>query len=96
MGVLLCSLLWGVILLEEIELTPKHLWKKHGIKQILLLRNTRKKFAFLLAFFVGTLFLSFEIYLIISGRSTFNPIQALGMFGILFGCYLFAINKKGK
>ncbi len=96
MGVLLCALLWGVVLLEEIERTPNDFWKQHGVKQIFLLPNTRSRVAFLLAFFVGALFLGFEIYLIVSGRSTFNPIQALGMFGILFGCYLFAVNKKGK
>ena len=96
MGVLLCALLWGVVLLEEIERTPNDMWKKHGVRQIFSLRYTRKKIPFMLAFFVGSLFLAFEIYLIISGRSTFNAVQALGMFGILFGCYLFAVTKKGK
>jgi len=42
------------------------------------------------------MFLVFEIYLILSDRSTFNLIQAMGMIGILFGCYLFAVIKKGK
>lgn len=96
MGILLCALLWGVIVLEEIECTPKDLWQQHGIKKVLLLRNTRKKFTYLLAFFVGAFFLAFEIYFIATGRSTFNPLQALGMFGILFGCYIFAVNKKGR
>lgn len=96
MGVLLCALLWGVVLLEEIELTPTDIWRKNGIRQIFFLRYTRKKIPFLLAFFVGSMFLGFEVYLIISGRSTFNAAQALGMLGILFGCYLFAVTKKGK
>ncbi len=95
MGLILFSLFWGVVLLEEIERIPTEEWERDGLKNVFFLRRTRTRFAFLLALTVGLLFLSFEIYLIAAGRSTFNFLQALGMAAILLGCYFYAVGKKG-
>ena len=40
-GYWLCALLWGVVLLEEIQLMPLQEWKDEGLKKVLLLRRTR-------------------------------------------------------
>ena len=95
MGFFLCALFWGVVLLEEIERIPVEEWQSDGLKRVLLLRRTRTRFAFLLAMIVGLFFLWIELHLIFSGRSTFNPLQAIGMGALLLGCYAFAVSKKG-
>jgi hypothetical protein len=95
MGLILFSLFWGVVLLEEIERIPTNEWERDGLKKVFFLRRTRTRFAFLLALTVGLLFLGFEIYLIAAGRGTFNFLQALGMAAILLGCYFYAVGKKG-
>jgi hypothetical protein len=96
MGLILFTLFWGVVLLEEIERIPPEEWVRDGLKKVMLLRRTRTRFAFLLALAVGLLFLAFEIYLIVVGRSTFNLLQGLGMTAILLSCYFYAIGKKGQ
>ena len=95
MGFLLFCLLWGVVLLEEIERIPMDEWRRDGLKKAFLLRRTRTRFAFFLALAVGAFFLWFELRLIVLGRSTFNPLQALAIAALLLVGYLYAIGKKG-
>ena len=95
MGFLLFSLLWGVVLLEEIERIPAEEWRRDGIKKVFLLRRTRTRAAFLLALAVGAFFLWFELRLVVLGRSTFNPLQALGIAALLLVGYMYAVRKKG-
>lgn len=96
MGFLLCALLWGVVLLEEIERIPADEWEKERLRRVLLLRRTRTRPAFLLALALGAFFLYFELRMLLQGRSTFNPLQALGLAAVLFAAYLYAVNKKGR
>jgi hypothetical protein len=95
MGILLFCLLWGVVLLEEIERIPSEEWRSDGLRNVWRLRRTRTRFVFLLALALGAFFLWFEVRLILTGRSTFHPLQALGLGALLFGCYLYARSKKG-
>lgn len=95
MGFIICALLWGVVVLEEVERIGVNDWNSKSRWQILLFRNTRNRVAFLLSFLIGLAFLFVEIRLILSGRFTFNPVQGMGMLAILVGAYIFAITKKG-
>lgn len=96
MGFWLCALLWGVVLLDEIERIPPQEWKEEGLKKVLLLRRTRNRTAFLLTLAVGALFFCVEVLMVWAGRSTFDLDQALGLCGILLGGYLYAVDTKGK
>ena len=96
MGFLICALLWGVVLIAEIERTSDEQWKAMKAHQIFLLKNTRSRVAFILALALGAFFLIFELKITIEGRSTFNLIQALGLGSVLFGCFLYALSKKGE
>lgn len=96
MGFLICALLWGVVLISEIERTPDSEWRSESALKIFQLKRTRRNIAFLLALAVGAFFLAFEISITLSGRSTLNVIQAIGLLGVLFGCLLYAVSKKGK
>lgn len=80
--------------MEEIERTSSEDWHKERRWNILLLRRTRNRFAFVLALIGGFVFLFFEIFLMLNGRSTFNPLQAFGMLVILGESYIFAVLKK--
>lgn len=95
MGFLLFCLFVGVVLLEEIERIPQDEWTRIGSRKILLLRRTRTRPAFMLALLVGMLFFAFELWLTLRGRSTFHPLQALGLFALLCGCYVYARVRKG-
>ena len=70
MGFLLCALLWGGVLLEEIECIPPEEWKEDGLKKVLLLRRTRTQTAFLLTLAVSALFFCVEVWIVWAGRST--------------------------
>ncbi len=96
MGFLLCALLWGVVLLEEIERIPAAEWKKDGLKKVLLLRRPRNRTVFLLALAVGAFCLYVEALTVWAGRSSFDLDQALSLYGIVLGGYLYAVNKKGR
>jgi hypothetical protein len=95
MGILLFALLWGVVLLEEIERIPPEEWASDGLRNVWRLRRTRGRIAFLLALGLGAFFLWFELRLIFVGRSTFNTLQALALGGILLGSYFHARHRKG-
>lgn len=95
MGILLFCLLWGVVLLEEIERIPAEEWRSDGLRNVWRLRRTRTRAAFLLALAVGVFFLWVELFLISRGRTTFHPLQALALAAVLYGCYLYARSRKG-
>jgi hypothetical protein len=95
MGILLFCLLWGVVLLEEIERIPPDEWSAVGLRHIWRLRRTRGRFAFLLALAAGAFFLWFELHLIVIGRSTFNILQAGALAGLLLACFAYARIRKG-
>ena len=95
MGVLLFCLLWGVVLLEEVERIPPDEWRADGLRNVWRLRRTRRRIAFILALALGAFFLWFEVRLILMGRSTFHPVQALALAALLYGCFLYARSKKG-
>ena len=60
-GYWLCALLWGVVLLEEIQLMPLQEWKDEGLKRVLLLRRTRTRTGYFIALIAGALCLYSEI-----------------------------------
>jgi hypothetical protein len=94
-GILLFSLLVGVVMLEEIERIPADEWRANGLRHVWRLRRTRNRMAFLLALAAGAFFLWFELRQIFLGRSTFHPVQALALFGVLAACFVFALVRKG-
>lgn len=94
MGILLFCLLWGIVLLEEIERIPPEEWSAHGLRHVWRLRRPRANFTFLLALAVGAFLLWFEVRLILLGRSTFHPIQALALADVLFGGFLYARSEE--
>ena len=96
MGYWLCALLWGVVLLEEVQRIPPQEWKTEGLKKVLLLRRTRTRTAYLLALVGGALFFYSEISMLLVDQSTFNLDQALALSGVLWGAYLSVVSMKGK
>ena len=96
MGYWLCALLWGLVLLEEIQRIPAQEWKTEGLKKVLLLRRTRTRTTYLLALVVGALFFYSEISKGLIDQSTFDLDQVLALGGVLWGAYLCAVSMKGK
>jgi len=96
MGYWLCALLWGAVLLEEIQQMPHQEWKNEGLKRILLLRRTKNRIAYLLALVAGALFLYVETSIALAGQSKFNFAQIIAMASVVWGGYLAVLCIKGK
>ncbi|PBJ02606.1 hypothetical protein [Pseudomonas sp. ACN5] len=92
----LCALLWGVVLLEEIQLMPRQDWKEEGLKKVLLLRRTRTQTGYFIALIAGALCLYSEILVAPVDQSIFNPELILAVCGVLWGAYLSVVCMKGK
>ena len=96
MGYWLCALLWGLVLLEEIQRIPLQEWKAEGLKKVLLLRRTRTRTAYQLALVVGAVCLYSESSQVLLDQSTFGLDEVLALGGVLWGAYLSAVTMKGK
>ena len=96
MGYWLCALLWGLVLLEEIQRIPLQEWKAEGLKKVLLLRRTRTRTAYQLALVVGAVCLYSECSQVLLDQSTFGLDEVLALGGVLWGAYLSAVTIKGK
>jgi hypothetical protein len=96
MGYWLCALLWGLVLLEEIQRIPLQEWKAEGLKKVLLLRRTRTRTAYQLALVAGAVLLYSESSQLLVDQSTFDLDQVLALGGFLWGAYLSAVSLKGK
>lgn len=94
MGYWLCALLWGLVLLEEIQCMPPQEWQDERLKRVLLLRRTRTRTTYVLALIVGFLFLYAEVSMALVGQSTFNFNQAIALGGVLWGAYLAVVKMK--
>jgi hypothetical protein len=95
-GYWLCALLWGVVLLEEIQSMPLQEWKDEGLKKVLLLRRTRTRTGYFIALIAGALCLYSEILVAPVGQSIFNLELILAVCGVLWGAYLSVASMKGK
>ena len=95
-GYWLCALLWGFVLLEEIQCIPPQEWKDEGLKKVLLLRRTRTRTNYFLALIAGALCLYSEILVAPADQSIFSPELILALGGVLWGAYLSVVCMKGK
>ncbi|MGF6090288.1 hypothetical protein [Pseudomonas sp. 18173] len=95
-GYWLCALLWGVVLLEEIQCMPRQEWKEQGLKNVLLLRRTRTRTNYFMALIAGALCLYSEIRVAPVDQNIFNPELILTVCGLLWGAYLSVVAIKGK
>ena len=95
-GYWLCALLWGVVLLEEIQSMPLQEWKDEGLKKVLLLRRTRTRTNYFMALIAGALCLYSEIRVAPVDQNIFNPELILAVCGLLWGAYLCVVSLKGK
>jgi hypothetical protein len=95
-GYWLCALLWGLVLLEEIQCMPKQEWKDEGLKKVLLLRRTRTRTNYFMALIAGALCLYSEILVAPVDQNIFNPELILAVCGLLWGAYLSVVSLKGK
>jgi len=95
-GYWLCALLWGVVLLEEIQSMPLQEWKDEGLKKVLLLRRTRTRTNYFMALIAGALCLYSEIQVTPVDQNIFNPELILVVCGLLWGAYLSVVSLKGK
>ena len=96
MGYWLCALLWGWVLLEEIQQMPTREWRDEGLKRVLLLRRTKNRAAYFLALIVGALFLYIETSIVLAGQSTFDFYQIVAMASVVWGGYLAVLYMKGR
>ncbi|MFS2202016.1 hypothetical protein [Pseudomonas sp. Pseusp3] len=95
-GYWLCALLWGVVVLEEIQCMPRQEWKDEGLKKVLLLRRTRTRTNYFMALIAGALCLYSEIRVAPVDQNIFNPELILAVCGLLWGAYLCVVSLKGK
>ncbi|KPU56009.1 MAG: hypothetical protein ACRES5_09165 [Pseudomonas sp.] len=95
-GYWLCALLWGVVLLEEIQSMPLQEWKDEGLKKVLLLRRTRTRTNYFMALIAGALCLYSEIRVAPVDQNIFNLELILAVCGLLWGAYLSVVSLKGK
>lgn len=96
MGYWMCALLWGAVLLEEIQRMPSREWRDEGLKRVLLLRRTKNRAVYMLAFALGALFLYAETSIVLSGQSTFDSYQVIALASGVWGAYLAVLCIKGK
>ena len=96
MGYWLCALLWGLVLLEEIQCMPVREWKAEGMSKVLLLRRTRTSNAYLLALAAGAMCLSIEFSLMLGNQSDFDFDQLVALASVIFGGYLAMVCMKGQ
>ncbi len=96
MGYWLCALLWGLVLLEEVQRIPPQEWKNEGLKKVLYLRRTRNRNACLLALAAGALFFYAELMMALSNRSDFDLDQLISLVSVIWGGYLAVKCLKGK
>lgn len=96
MGYWLCALLWGLVLLEEIQCIPLREWKADGMSKVLMLRRTRTKGAYLLALAAGALCLSVETSQVLLNQSDFDFNELVALASVVWGGYLAALCMKGK
>ncbi|MCO6059844.1 hypothetical protein NG726_24685 [Pseudomonas sp. MOB-449] len=96
MGYWLCALLWGLVLLEEVQCIPLQEWKVDGMKKVLLLRRTRNRSAYLLALAAGALFLYVEVSILLLNPSNFDFNELVALASVIWGSYLAMLCMKGK
>ncbi|MFC5698106.1 hypothetical protein ACFPU0_21440 [Pseudomonas sp. GCM10022186] len=96
MGYWLCALLWGLVLLEEVQCIPLREWKADGMRKVLLLRRTRTRSAYLLALAAGALFLYVELSLMLMNQSDFDFNQVVALASVVWGGYLALLCMKGR
>ncbi|WP_044871469.1 hypothetical protein [Pseudomonas sp. LFM046] len=96
MGYWLCALLWGLVLLEEVQCIPLREWKADGMSKVLMLRRTRTKGAYLLALAAGAFCLSVETSQVLLNRSDFDFNELVALASVLWGGYLAMLCMKGK
>jgi len=96
MGYWMCALLWGLVLLEEIQRIPLQEWKAEGLKKVLLLRRTRTRTAYQLALVAGAVCLYSESSQLLVDQSSFDLDELIALAGVLWGAYLSAVTMKGK
>ena len=87
-GYWLCALLWGVVLLEEIQLMPLQEWKDEGLKKVLLLRRTRNRTGYFFALIAGAMCLYSEILVAPVDQNILSPELILAVCGF-FGEFIF-------
>ncbi|MVW89548.1 hypothetical protein EI969_27060 [Pseudomonas sp. PB101] len=95
-GYWLCALLWGVVLLEEIQRMPLQEWKDEGLKKVLLLRRTRNRTGYFMALIAGAMCLYSEILVTPADQNILSPELILAVGGLLWGVYLSVVCMKGK
>ena len=95
-GYWLCALLWGVVLLEEIQRMPLQEWKDEGFKKVLLLRRTRNRTGYFMALIAGAMCLYSEILVTPADQNILSPELLLAVGGLLWGVYLSVVCMKGK
>jgi len=95
-GYWLCALLWGWVLLEEIQCIPPQEWKDEGLKKVLLLRRTRTRTGYFFALIAGALCLYSEILRTPADQNIFSPELMFALCGVLWGAYLSVVYIKGK
>ncbi|MFZ6048631.1 hypothetical protein ACFW0H_21215 [Pseudomonas sp. CR3202] len=96
MGYWLCALLWGLVLLEEVQCIPLQEWKADGMRRVFQLRRTRSRNAYLLALAAGALCLYVEFSMMLQNQSDFDFNQMVALASVIWGGYLAVLCMKGR